>query len=553
MKTEFRAPAMYLWSAAVLAMVTGCGGGDSTPAPPPPPPAINYTIGGTVSGLTGSGLVLQNNGGNDLAVPAAGPFTFRKTLAKGTKYAITVKTQPAAPAQGCVVTNDSGTVGAANVTNVTVTCTDLPTVTVGGTVSGLTGTGLVLNYSDGVNPAVQLAVSAPGAFSFPGIPQGSNYRVTVNTQPTAPPQNCLVTNSFGVAGAENISNISVVCSGVGRFAYVTNAGDDSISAYSIDATTGALTALGSPVPTGNSPYGIVASPDGLHLYVVNEISNNISVYRVDAASGTLSEIVGSPFPAGTDPQALAFDPTGSYLYVANTGDSSLSAFAVDPVTGALSSLPIATYATGSGPTAVVVDRAGKFIFVANNGGSNDISAFSIDAGTGQLTPVPGSPFAAGPPFSPNISPLSLVFVDSPVFYGICLSAFDPYNGLVIPLFAVDPASGALTYASGWLIQVENYIATDRNGEVLYGATRGGIIGYGIADASGDLSPLPGYPYASGRNAYSVTVDPSNQFLYVPNEAAGTVSGFTRNGDGSLTAIAGPAVAAGHNPVFMAIL
>src|SRR5215831_20631647 len=53
----------------------GGGGGNNTP-PPPPPSATKYTIGGTVTGLSGTGLVLQDNGGDNLAVSASGPFTF---------------------------------------------------------------------------------------------------------------------------------------------------------------------------------------------------------------------------------------------------------------------------------------------------------------------------------------------------------------------------------------------------------------------------------------------------------------------------------------------
>ena len=551
MKTNKRQAVLCLWCAAVLATLTACGGGDSGPATPPP--AVSYTVGGTVTGLAGTGLTLQNNGGDDLAISASGAFAFRTGLATDAKYAITVKTQPSSPAQSCLVSNGAGTVGTANITGVTVACTTLATVTVGGTVTGLTGSGLVLEYNDTVNPPVQLAVPANGIFTFPsGVPQGSAYQVRVATEPGSPTQNCVVTSGSGVVGSQNISNISVACAGVGRFAYVSNAGDSSISVYAIDPTTGALTTVGTPVPTGTSPYGLVGSPDGLHVYVVNETSNSISAYAVDSASGTLTQVPGSPFAAGTDPQALAFDPTGTHLYVVNSGADNLSAYAVDALTGALTPLPTAIYATGTGPTAVSVDRAGKFVMVANSG-SNDISVFAIAAGTGALTPVSGSPFAAGPPGFPGVSPLSLAFVESPVFYGLYVSAFDPANGLVVTTFAVDNGSGVLTFASGWLVQVENYIATDRNGEFLYGATRGGVVGYGITDASGDLSTVAGYPYAAGRNAYSVTVDPSNQFLYVANEGAGTVSGFKRNPDGSLIAITGAPFIAGHNPVFIAIL
>jgi hypothetical protein len=53
-----------------------------------------YTVGGTVAGLTGSGLVLQNNFGDDRGVAASGAFTFGTSVASGGAYAVTVITQP---------------------------------------------------------------------------------------------------------------------------------------------------------------------------------------------------------------------------------------------------------------------------------------------------------------------------------------------------------------------------------------------------------------------------------------------------------------------------
>ena len=82
----------------------------------------SFTIGGTVSGLLSASLVLRNNGGNDLAITSNGVFTFSTAILSGSTYAVTVLTQPTAPAQNCLVTNSSGTLGAANVTNVGVNC-----------------------------------------------------------------------------------------------------------------------------------------------------------------------------------------------------------------------------------------------------------------------------------------------------------------------------------------------------------------------------------------------------------------------------------------------
>ncbi|GAD24526.1 hypothetical protein [Acidovorax sp. MR-S7] len=84
-------------------------------------PAARYSVGGTVSGLAaGGGLVLQNNGGDDLAVSANGGFTFATPLAAGTAYAVAVKTQPAG--QACTVKSGSGTLGSANQSSVEVAC-----------------------------------------------------------------------------------------------------------------------------------------------------------------------------------------------------------------------------------------------------------------------------------------------------------------------------------------------------------------------------------------------------------------------------------------------
>ena len=78
-----------------------------------------YSVGGTVSGLSGT-VVLQDNGGDDLSVSANGTFTFATALAQNAAYNVTVKTNPSG--QLCAVSNPSGTVGTANVTNVAVTC-----------------------------------------------------------------------------------------------------------------------------------------------------------------------------------------------------------------------------------------------------------------------------------------------------------------------------------------------------------------------------------------------------------------------------------------------
>src|SRR5215467_6892636 len=117
----------------------GTGGGGGTSGGP-------FTIAGAVVGLTGSGLVLQDNGGDDLTITANGTFTFKTAITSGATYKVTIKTQPSTPAQNCSVTNATGT-ALANVTNVQVTCGNI--FPLGGTISGLLGTGMQLQDATG--------------------------------------------------------------------------------------------------------------------------------------------------------------------------------------------------------------------------------------------------------------------------------------------------------------------------------------------------------------------------------------------------------------------
>lgn len=195
-----------------------------------------YTLGGAVTGLAGSGLVLRNNDGNDLAISANGAFTFSIPIASAATYAVTVLTQPTSPSQTCTVTNDSGMVGIANVTNVSVSCAT-SFFTIGGTVSGLSGTGLLLQN----NGANNLAINANGAFTFSTpILSGAAYSVAVLTQPTGPSQVCSITSGSGTVGAANITSVNVTCPNTSLT--VSNASDvvngDTSSPAALNANPG---------------------------------------------------------------------------------------------------------------------------------------------------------------------------------------------------------------------------------------------------------------------------------------------------------------------------
>jgi hypothetical protein len=119
-----------------------------------------YSLGGAVSGLTGA-VVLENNGSDPISTSTNGNFTFSTHLATGNAYHVTVQTQPVN--QTCTVNNGSGKIGNADVNNVTVTCST-NAYTVGGTVSGLSGTVVLQNNSSNAT-----SVTTNGSYTFPPL------------------------------------------------------------------------------------------------------------------------------------------------------------------------------------------------------------------------------------------------------------------------------------------------------------------------------------------------------------------------------------------------
>jgi galactose oxidase-like protein len=212
MKPSSRLPFLRL---AILVLLpcffVSCGTSTKTTAPP-----ATFNIGGMVSGLAGTGLVLQNNSSNNLPVTANGSFTFTTAVASGGAYAVTVFSQPSNPAQNCVVTSGSGN-ASANITSVQVTCSTV-TFTIGGIVTNLVGSGLVLQDNGGNN----LSVTSNGSFTFTtAVAIGGAYVVTVSTQPSSPAQTCGVVNGSGAANA-NVTTVIVNC-GHNEWAWMSGA------------------------------------------------------------------------------------------------------------------------------------------------------------------------------------------------------------------------------------------------------------------------------------------------------------------------------------------
>ena len=177
----------------LFTLLTACGGGGSSPPP-------TYSLGGTVTGLTGT-VVLQNSGGGQLSLSADGSFIFPASVTGGSGYSVSILTQPTN--ETCAVADASGTANS-NVTSIAVTC-KLNAYSVGGTATGLLYP--VILQDGGTD---NLTVTADGTFTFPTkIPIGSPYAATVYAQ--TPGEFCTVTHGSGTMGTAPITNIALSC------------------------------------------------------------------------------------------------------------------------------------------------------------------------------------------------------------------------------------------------------------------------------------------------------------------------------------------------------
>lgn len=91
----------------------------------------------------------------------------------------------------------------------------------------------------------------------------------------------------------------------GRFGYVANRTSNSVTAYSIDGTTGALMQVaGSPFPAGSLPMSVTVNPTGRFAYVANFGSHDVSAYTINGTTGALVPLTGSPLPSGSYPRSV---------------------------------------------------------------------------------------------------------------------------------------------------------------------------------------------------------------------------------------------------------
>lgn len=177
-----------------------------------------------------------------------------------------------------------------------------------------------------------------------------------------------------------------------RYVLVVDLGTDAVLTYRFDADTGSLTIVtpGTATKPGAGPRHLAFHPNGRFAYVVNELDSTISAFAYDAEHGALEEVqVTAASPGGTatpnHPGDVHVAPSGRFLYGSNRGDDTIAVFAIDASTGALA--PVQQIATGGRtPRTFTLDPSGRFL-LAPNQRSDSIVSFAVDAASGRLTPT----------------------------------------------------------------------------------------------------------------------------------------------------------------------
>ena len=185
----------------------------------------------------------------------------------------------------------------------------------------------------------------------------------------------------------------VVLDRANRFAYSCDLGTDKVMVYRFDARAGSLSPNSPPsvsMKPGAGPRHLAFHPRGRFVYVLNELDSTVTALAHDAARGTLRQVqIVSALPAGFKGANTGADihltPDGKFLYSSNRGHDSIAGFAVNSRTGRLR--PVGhTPAGGRTPRNFVIDTSGRFLLAANQK-SDNIVTFRLNSRTGALSPT----------------------------------------------------------------------------------------------------------------------------------------------------------------------
>jgi len=510
-------------SVVLLAAACGGGGGDSGGGGGggnnvTVPNVVGMAQAAASTSITGAGLkvgtvTMANSSsvasGNVISEdPAAGA-----SVASGSAVNLTVSSGPAQVAVPDVVGQTqaaaSTAITGAGLAVGTVTMTTSTSVPSGNVISEDPAAGTMVAPASAVNLTVS---SGPPANHYAYVANATDATISGFKLDASTGALTSLGAATAVTGASALQEIKIDPSN--KYVYVISQGDDNVYGFSINNADGSLTAMAAPFGTGIKPQSMAFDASGAFLYVLNVTGNNlkqssISVFSLNAATGALTSIGTTKITAvnaGSIPAQIV--RVKNFLYVALTTASAVELFTIN-ANGSLTETtdPNAPYAADVGPYGLAVDPSGTVLYSANAGSSNgSISSFKINA-DGSLTS-----FCDPNPCALPIPAYGDIGIDPQGKYLFVTEQMSAAGWVdVYPINAAGPtgldaAVANSPFATGG--QKPNAISFDASGKYVFSGNDGSadFAEFSLNPASGALTPVAGSPIASGNNPDFIAVN-----------------------------------------------
>jgi 6-phosphogluconolactonase len=178
-----------------------------------------------------------------------------------------------------------------------------------------------------------------------------------------------------------------------RFAFVADLGTDKVMIYRLDIKKGTIIKNNPPyakLKPGAGPRHFSFHPNGKYAYVINELDCTVTAFTYEPTSGALSDIqtittLPKDFNGSNTCAEVRVHPSGKFLYGSNRGHDSIAVYRIDLANGKLTFVEHETIDIKT-PRNFNIDPTGKFCLVANQG-TDSVVVFQINQRTGALEPT----------------------------------------------------------------------------------------------------------------------------------------------------------------------
>ena len=331
---------------------------------------------------------------------------------------------------------------------------------------------------------------------------------------------------------------STTTTGSGNYVYLSNSSSGSNEVAAFDISSGALTAIGSPINVGFVPVALSVAPSDSFLYVATipgATSPGIYLYSI-GSTGALTVGNGGAALVADQVASMDISPDGNFLFTVNSSGQSMTEYKVNTSTGALSlatavTLPgiscSLTGAPASQSCTVKVSPSGEFVVVALGTAGDAIFPYSSTSGltSGGFTLIPSGTTTAAP-----TGDFSVALDKNNFAYIARTSALAVYSiastGAATSEFSTNYSSSAVPRSvvlnSGY---TNVYTANEGSGT---------ISEFGI-QTSGALSQLSGSPVTGPTNVSALGVDKTGSYLVAAGYSSSSgVQLFTIGTNGALS-------------------